>query len=75
MFVQGGYKECIEILLSKYPDLIGKLVDLVKRDNIPLPKIQSVLVYLFNNEALGVRITFQLASLTSMAGMELLRYM
>ncbi|XP_019853444.1 PREDICTED: E3 ubiquitin-protein ligase HACE1-like [Amphimedon queenslandica] len=70
---ENGYKECVELILMKYPDQIDRLLLLSRDDKVPLDTMLSVMEYLCQcNVAIMIGLISRLANLASTAGMELL---
>ena len=44
LYNQNGYKECVELLLVKYPDEVDRLIWLVKQEKIPRDKVSEILM-------------------------------
>ena len=73
--IQNEYCECVDLILSHFPDQIDHLLALVFSEKIAEAKMQQLLNYLSKNSTqLLSRILSKLASNTCLAGMELLRY-
>ncbi|XP_064396022.1 E3 ubiquitin-protein ligase HACE1-like [Halichondria panicea] len=70
---QGNYYGCVELILSKYPEQVDKLLALVFSQHIEESKMQGLLEYLSNSSVhLLAAVLNKLASDTATAGMELL---
>ena len=75
LLMQNEYCECVDLILSHFPDQIDHLLALVFSEKIAEAKMQQLLNYLSKNSTqLLSRILSKLASNTCLAGMELLRY-
>ena len=73
--LQSNYSECVLLILLKHPDQIDTLLSLTFSDRIEEAKMQSLMEHISkNNATMLLQIISRLASNTSSAGMELLRY-
>ena len=72
---QGKYFECAEVILCYFPEAMDHMIHLVYDEGFPEANILSAMEYLCNSSVAHlVNIIPRLADRTSMAGMELLRF-